>query len=133
MHASAIVALALGATAVSAAALSARDTCDPFCQFPASIDCPVRGGVHVTKAELTEAVRNARREGAPRETDANNLATRHCSDNKFRGIPLWVTDIPPSAGAVFYALAPNGTFYFCSTTSGTSNGWPSTCRENSTP
>lgn len=90
MHASSIIAIAIGAIAVSAAALSAPDTCDPFCQFPASIDCPVRDGVHVTKAELTDAILNAKREGAPVETDAKNMATRHCGDLKFRGIPLWV-------------------------------------------
>jgi hypothetical protein len=95
MHASSIVALAFGATAASAAAVPdlevrAIQACDPYCQFPESIDCPVRDGVHVLKKDLVEAARNGNREGEPREKDANNLATKHCSDPKFRGIPLWI-------------------------------------------
>jgi hypothetical protein len=95
MHASSIVALALGATAAVAAIVPELDVraaqaCDPYCQFPESIQCPVRNGVHVTKKTLIDAARHGNRVGPPRETDANNLATTHCSDRKFRGIPLWV-------------------------------------------
>jgi hypothetical protein len=99
MHASSIFALALGATAAAAVAVPnlevrAAQACDPYCQFPESIDCPVRNGVHVTKQALVDAARNGKRDGAPLETDANNLATTHCSDRKFRGIPLWVVSFP---------------------------------------
>ncbi|RMZ68298.1 hypothetical protein GMOD_00004520 [Pyrenophora seminiperda CCB06] len=142
MHASSIIALALGATAVSAAAFpnveARQDKCDPYCQFPASVDCPVRGGVHVTKQQLASSAQKGDRSGSPYEQSASNLATTHCSGTQFKGIPLWTTDIHASdnqgAGSMFYAAAPNGTFYFCGTTSGrTQSGWPDSCKENTTP
>ncbi|KAH4840999.1 hypothetical protein HBH75_231330 [Parastagonospora nodorum] len=137
MHANSIIALALGATAVSAAAvpgLEVRQAGDLYRQFPESLDCPVKNSVHVLKKDLVEAVKNGKRDGPPYEASAANLATRHCGNSNFKGIPLWTTEIPDgteSAGALFYAAASNGTFYFCGTTSGrVPSGWPSSCTEN---
>ena len=91
MHASSIIALALGATAVSAAAFPRQVSgCDGlFCQFPATIDCPVPNGKGVTSDMLKKQVKSASRVGAPQETSASNLATKYCSSPKFRDIPLW--------------------------------------------
>ncbi|EUC45337.1 hypothetical protein COCMIDRAFT_26459 [Bipolaris oryzae ATCC 44560] len=137
MYASSFIALALGATAVSAAAfpnVQARqavcDLCD-FANLPSSLDCPANGGVHITDKELAAAIKAADRSQPPRETSASNLATSHCSGAEFRGIPLWTSDLPKGAGGVYYAMASNGTFYFCGTTSGRApSGWPASCTEN---
>ncbi|KAF7448717.1 hypothetical protein Ptr902_03805 [Pyrenophora tritici-repentis] len=135
MHASSIIALALGATAVSAASVQGRASYT-YANFPTSIDCPVENGKGVTQDTLKDAVTNHKR-GPPRETSAANLATRHCAKQEFSGIPLWVMDIPDikkpgfGLGSMSYALAPNGTFYFCGTSSGsTPSGWPNQCTEN---
>lgn len=91
MHANFIIALALGATAVSAAALpglEVRQT-DSYLQFPESLDCPVRNGVHVLKKDLVEAAKNGKRDGPPYEQSGANLATRHCGNQNFKGIPIW--------------------------------------------
>ncbi|CAE7214361.1 hypothetical protein CFE70_009769 [Pyrenophora teres f. teres 0-1] len=142
MHASSIIALALGASAVSAAAfpnVQVRDNSASytFTNFPVYIDCPVPNGNKVTQQRLKDAVGNAKREGEPREKSAFNLATRHCGFPNFSGIPLWMTGIPDIKkpgmflGSLSYALAPNGTFYFCGTTSGsTESGWPNQCTEH---
>ena len=91
MHASSIIALALGATAVSATVLPRQaDACNgQFCQFPKTIDCPVANGKGVTRAILEETVKNSKRVGAPYELSASNLATKHCMSPDFRDIPLW--------------------------------------------
>ncbi|XP_014554246.1 hypothetical protein COCVIDRAFT_105523 [Bipolaris victoriae FI3] len=126
MHASSFIALALGATAVSAAA---QKSCDPACQFPKSLDCPVRGGVHIDQKDLIDAVKAGDRSQPPRETSAANLATKYCSGLKT--YPLWVTGLPNNAGSVYYAVSPSGTFYYCGTTSGRHpSGWPDQCKEN---
>jgi hypothetical protein len=97
MHAKSIIALALGATAVSAAAvpgLEVRQAGDLYRQFPESLDCPVKNGVHVLKKDLVEAVKNGKRDGPPYEASAANLATRHCGNSNFKGIPLWTVSYP---------------------------------------
>ncbi|EOA87863.1 hypothetical protein ACJQWK_09114 [Exserohilum turcicum] len=126
MHASFLVALALGGTAVSAA-------CDPYCNFAASYDCSQNGGHHFTKDQMISILVNADRSGAPYEVWADNLATTYCSGVEYGDMPLWTVGLPDGAGTVFYALASNGTFYFCGSQSGTaSSGWPDSCHENST-
>jgi hypothetical protein len=128
MHASSIVALALGATVASAATfpnLKVREAqvCDPYCQFPESIDCPVRNGVHVLKKNLVDAVRNGNRAGDPREKDANNLATTHCSDQKFRGIPLWIVSLSLERDGESFTKLRMLTFTFADRDSRWSNGF----------
>lgn len=104
MHASSFIALALGATAVSAAAVAVdatpvssapvlsserrQNACDPYCQFPKSLDCPGSGGVHIEQKDLIAAVVAGDRSQPPRETSAANLATRHCGELKT--FPLWI-------------------------------------------
>lgn len=83
MRASSFIALAIGATAVSA---SGSASCDPYCQFPASLDCPGGGGVHIDKKDLIAAVVAGDRSQPPQETSASNLATRHCAAVNY---PLW--------------------------------------------
>jgi len=175
MHTSSIIALALafGATAVSAAAFPNPQAAQPqtctgqFCQFPKTIDCPVENGTGIPKEALEQAVKDASRDGQPYELQALNLGLRNCRTQNFLDIPLWTVSfflqqkrwaacplffsftvtsyidfntlqasIPRSTpqrslGTLFYALAPNGTFYFCSTSSGsTPSGYPDSCSEN---
>lgn len=82
MHASFLVALALGGTAVSAA-------CDPYCNFAASYDCSQNGGHHFTKDQMISILVNADRSGAPYEVWADNLATTYCSGVEYGDMPLW--------------------------------------------
>jgi len=91
MHANSIIALVIGATAVSAAAVPGLEVrqADSYLQFPQSIDCPVGDGVHVLKEDLVEAAKNANRDGQPYEQSAANLATPHCGTSEFSDIPLW--------------------------------------------
>ncbi|EMD59346.1 hypothetical protein GGP41_009212 [Bipolaris sorokiniana] len=124
MHASSFIALALGATAVPAAAFpkveARQKACNPFCNFlnlPNILDCPANGGHRLTKAVIANALLTADRSGPPRETSAPNLATSYCNGSNFRGIPLWTTGLPNGVGGAYYAMAPNGTFWLCSTAS----------------
>ncbi|KAL6151961.1 hypothetical protein ACJQWK_04459 [Exserohilum turcicum] len=102
----------------------------PYCQFPSSIDCPVNGGIHITQDALQNAVLNADRSGHPVDTSAADYASGLCASTAFHDIPYWATNLPNSAGVLYYALASNGTFYYCATMSGYANGWPSSCTEN---
>ncbi|KAL1792788.1 hypothetical protein ACET3X_009295 [Alternaria dauci] len=138
MHASSIVALALGVAAVSGTAipdLQTRDgACDPECNFPNSMTCFDNGGATLQKADIVAAARNADRSGKPYEASASNIASEFCSMRAYRDIPFWTTTIPgPNSlvGSMYYALASNGTFYFCGTTSGIDpSGWPGRCDYN---
>lgn len=159
MHASSIVALALGVAAVSATALpdfQTRDgACDPECNFPESMTCSQNGGATLQKADIVAVARNADRSGKPYEASASNIGSEFCSMRAYRDIPFWVvssslegcvsfpqnlhadfdiykTTIPgPNlpVGTLYYALASNGTFYFCGTTSGIdpASGWEARC------
>lgn len=94
MHANIVVALALGATAVSATALPAlqvRDNgaCDPTCNFPESMYCPGNGGALIQKADIVAAARNGDRSGEPYDTSAANVASGKCAVRAYSGIPLW--------------------------------------------
>lgn len=93
MHASSIVALALGAVAVSATALpnlQVRDgACDPECNFPKSMTCSDNGGATLQKADIVAAARNGDRSGKPYEASASNIASEFCSMTAYRGIPFW--------------------------------------------
>ena len=94
MHATSLLTLVLGATAVSAAALNAKRACDPYCNFPANgLDCPQNGGVQLSRDEVISAARGADRSGPPRENSASNLATSHCSSEAYNGVPLWTVSI----------------------------------------
>ncbi|EUC38569.1 hypothetical protein COCCADRAFT_32491 [Bipolaris zeicola 26-R-13] len=119
MHASSFIALALGATAVSAAAFpnveARQQSCEPYCNFPnlpKILDCPRNGGQRLTKDVVAKALLAADRSEPPRETSANNLATSHCNGSRFSGIPLWTI-----TGGAYYAMARNGTFWLCGTIS----------------
>jgi hypothetical protein len=92
MHANSIIALAIGATAVSAAAVPGLEVrqANTFLQFPASLDCPEGNGLHVLKKDLVEAAKTANRDGEPYEQSASNLANKHCGTPKFNNIPLWI-------------------------------------------
>lgn len=88
MHATSFIALALGATAVSAASVQGRATYK-YKQFPAAFDCPVENGKGLLRETIIDAVTNANRQGTPQEPSANWLSTKYCSNPSFEGIPLW--------------------------------------------
>jgi len=92
MHASSITALALafGATAVSAAEPARSRACNgQFCQFPKTIDCPVDNGKGISKEDMEKAVKDASRDGEPYERDVLSLQPRNCRTPDFADIPLW--------------------------------------------
>ncbi|KAH9862426.1 hypothetical protein J1614_011081 [Plenodomus biglobosus] len=137
MHANTLIALALGATAVSAASLPdlqvrQSGACDPSCNFPNSMYCSGNGGALLQRDQIIALAENADRSGPPREQNANNLASGKCAGAGY-DFPLWIANIPGENGSVgdlYYALAPNNTFYFCSTSSGTlPSGWAAQCEE----
>ncbi|EUC39793.1 hypothetical protein COCMIDRAFT_110552 [Bipolaris oryzae ATCC 44560] len=136
MHISSFIAFALSINAVSAVALqnnaaapASPTSCDTCYQFPSMINCPVNGGINITQEALKQAAHDADRSGQPEDWSAADASSGHCATPRFHNIPYWATKLPNSAGTLFYALAPNGTFYFCSTMSGYRNGWPGSCTE----
>jgi hypothetical protein len=70
---------------------SINDACKPYCQFPASLNCPVRGGVHITRDDLIQAVKSADRSGKPVEESAANTSSGHCST--LHGVPYWTVSL----------------------------------------
>ncbi|RAR01850.1 hypothetical protein DDE82_006188 [Stemphylium lycopersici] len=98
MHASSIIALALGAAAVSATALpdlEVRDgTCDPACNFPKSMYCTENGGAEINRDEMIALARNADRSGKPIEESSSNISSEFCHMTRFRNMPFWSALVP---------------------------------------
>lgn len=101
MHGLSILALAIGATA------AAVESCAPYCQFPKSITCPANGKT-LTRDEIVAAAVNGNRSGPPYEESAANIATTHCSDTKFKGVPLYAVSFSRSYPSMRESsLSPN--------------------------
>lgn len=98
MHALSVIALAIGATAVSA-----QQACEGFCQFPENgLFCP-RSGLNFTKEQIIDVAKTVGESKAPYETDANELATAGCQGALYSKIPLYVVSLLP----LFEPLPPN--------------------------